>query len=251
MAGSTRNPTKYPGVIYRIAQRIGKPGEEKVYYILFKKAGKLVEEKVGRQFMDDMTPAKAAGIRADRITSGNQAAGTVSAASNAAATLWQILPSFEKNSINQLVGECAAKYPTGDYGTPEQNQRNTEEYRRKLAEAKAKYDEEIKTAYRPWAWEEDDRYQRIMSLLKESEYRYAIALAKSKPGWEQERDACGQRILDQIGELLDEQYWATDDTVFFEWKIHSNGKDFELSRFGAKTMPSTNLEQALKMIYEQ
>jgi len=67
MAGSTRNPTKYPGVIYRIAERIGKPGEEKVYYILFKKAGKTVEEKVGRQFMDDMTPAKAAGIRADRI----------------------------------------------------------------------------------------------------------------------------------------------------------------------------------------
>lgn len=206
----------------------------------------LFEGKISRK-MHEALKARAM----HRITSGNQAAGTISAASNAATTLWQILPSVEKDGINQLVGECVAKYPTGDYGTPEQNQRNTEEYRRMLAEARAKYDEEIKTAHRPWAWEEDDRCWRITSLLNESESRYAIALAKSKPGWEQERNACGQRILDQIGELLDEQYWATGDTVFFEWKIHSNGKDFELSRFGAKTMPPTNLEQALKMIYEQ
>lgn len=67
MSGSQRVSTKYPGVFYRTTERIGKPGEEKVFYILFKKAGKLIEEKVGRQYVDDMTPAKAAGIRAERI----------------------------------------------------------------------------------------------------------------------------------------------------------------------------------------
>ncbi|MFO7912080.1 MAG: hypothetical protein R6V15_07945 [Desulfotignum sp.] len=43
----------------------GKP--EKSYHIRYRKGGKLVEEKAGRQYQDDMTPAKAAGIRASRI----------------------------------------------------------------------------------------------------------------------------------------------------------------------------------------
>ena len=34
---------------------------------MFKKEGKVFEEKVGRQFADNMTEAKAAGIRAERI----------------------------------------------------------------------------------------------------------------------------------------------------------------------------------------
>ena len=59
--------TNYPGVYYREAKRIGGNGVEKVFYITFKKSGKMIEEKVGRQFMDDMTPARATGIRADRI----------------------------------------------------------------------------------------------------------------------------------------------------------------------------------------
>ena len=42
-------------------------GTEKVFYIVFKKEGKVFEEKVGRQFADNMTEAKAAGIRAERI----------------------------------------------------------------------------------------------------------------------------------------------------------------------------------------
>jgi len=62
-----RFPTKYPGVFYRVADRIGGPGTEKVYYIVFKKDGKVIEEKAGRQFVDDMTPAKAALHRGERI----------------------------------------------------------------------------------------------------------------------------------------------------------------------------------------
>jgi hypothetical protein len=62
-----RHKTNYPGVFYREAERIGGKGMERVYYIVFKKAGKVHEEKVGRQFADDMTPARAARIRAERI----------------------------------------------------------------------------------------------------------------------------------------------------------------------------------------
>lgn len=62
-----RVKTNYPGVFYREAERIGGKGLEKIYYIVFKKDGKVIEEKVGRHFVDDMTPARAAGIRAERI----------------------------------------------------------------------------------------------------------------------------------------------------------------------------------------
>ena len=67
MAGQGRVKTSYPGVYYRIAERKGKAGEERVYYVVFKQDGKVIEEKVGRHHADHMTPAKAAGIRAERI----------------------------------------------------------------------------------------------------------------------------------------------------------------------------------------
>jgi integrase len=62
-----RQRTNYPGVFYREADRIGGTGNEKVFYIVFKKNGKVFEEKVGRQYADDMTPARAAKIRGDRL----------------------------------------------------------------------------------------------------------------------------------------------------------------------------------------
>jgi len=62
-----RHKTDYPGVFYREAKRIGRKGTEKVYYVVYKKAGKVHEEKAGRQHADDMTPARAVGIRADLI----------------------------------------------------------------------------------------------------------------------------------------------------------------------------------------
>jgi len=67
MAGQKRIKTNYPGVFYRLAERLGRGGEEKIFYIVFKKDGKVIEEKVGRQYADNMTPAKASGIRAERI----------------------------------------------------------------------------------------------------------------------------------------------------------------------------------------
>ncbi len=62
-----RIKTNYPGVYYREARRIGGKGSEKVYYVVFKKDGRMHEEKAGRQYADGMTAARAAGIRAERI----------------------------------------------------------------------------------------------------------------------------------------------------------------------------------------
>lgn len=58
---------KYPGVYYIEGKAIGSNKTERIYYIMYRKNGKLIEEKVGRQFQDDMTPAKAASIRVKRI----------------------------------------------------------------------------------------------------------------------------------------------------------------------------------------
>ncbi|MGO8716197.1 MAG: hypothetical protein ACLQSX_10040 [Smithella sp.] len=60
MPKQDRIKTKYPGVYY-IAK-----GKEKVFYIVYYLNRKKIEEKAGRQFADDMTAAKAAGIRAER-----------------------------------------------------------------------------------------------------------------------------------------------------------------------------------------
>lgn len=67
MSSNPRIATKYPGVYYRESKRIGGKGLEKVFYIVFKKDGKVIEEKIGRQFADDMSPAKASAIRSERI----------------------------------------------------------------------------------------------------------------------------------------------------------------------------------------
>jgi len=66
MPTKNRIKTKYPGVYFINGKSIsGKP--ERIYYIRYRKNGKMVEEKAGRQFQDDMTPARSAQVRARRI----------------------------------------------------------------------------------------------------------------------------------------------------------------------------------------
>ena len=62
-----RHKTDYPGVFFREAERIGGKGLGRVYYIIFKPGGKVFEAKAGRQFQDNMTPARAARISGERI----------------------------------------------------------------------------------------------------------------------------------------------------------------------------------------
>jgi integrase len=65
MPRKTRFKTNYAGVYYIEVE--GARGPEKVYYIQYRRNGKLIEEKAGSQFKNDMTPARAAGVRAARI----------------------------------------------------------------------------------------------------------------------------------------------------------------------------------------
>lgn len=67
MAKQERFTTKYPGVYFIEGAAVGRAGTEKIYYVRYRKDGKLVEEKAGRQYQDDMTPSRAAGLRAQRI----------------------------------------------------------------------------------------------------------------------------------------------------------------------------------------
>jgi len=67
MATRKRFKTSYPGVFYIEGIAVGRTGTEKIYYIRYKLDGKLTEEKAGRQYQDDMTPARAARIRSQRI----------------------------------------------------------------------------------------------------------------------------------------------------------------------------------------
>jgi len=67
MAKQVRIKTKYPGIFYIEGQRSNTSEPEKIYYIRYRRDGKPIEEKVGRQFQDDMTAAKANLVRANRI----------------------------------------------------------------------------------------------------------------------------------------------------------------------------------------
>jgi integrase len=46
---------------------VGSHNPERIFYMRYRKDGRMIEEKAGRQFQDDMTPARAAGIRTLRI----------------------------------------------------------------------------------------------------------------------------------------------------------------------------------------
>ncbi|MFC1551560.1 tyrosine-type recombinase/integrase [Candidatus Latescibacterota bacterium] len=62
-----RHKTKYPGVYYINGTSSLTGKNEKIYYIFYRINGNKVEEKVGRQYKDAMTPASASLIRASKI----------------------------------------------------------------------------------------------------------------------------------------------------------------------------------------
>lgn len=66
MGSLKREKTKYQNVFF--VRGIGADGqEERIYYIRYRKNGRQIEEKAGRQFRDDMTPARAYAMMADRV----------------------------------------------------------------------------------------------------------------------------------------------------------------------------------------
>ena len=71
-----RHQTDYPGVWYiegtALADKKTKESTkvERIYYIAYRKDGKIIEEKAGRQFEDRMTPAKASDLRSHKKSGG-------------------------------------------------------------------------------------------------------------------------------------------------------------------------------------
>ena len=67
MAAVQRFKTNYPGVFYIESTVPGTKKADRIYYIRYRRDGKMVEEKAGRQSSDDMTPARASKKRTNRI----------------------------------------------------------------------------------------------------------------------------------------------------------------------------------------
>jgi integrase len=67
MPAQKRQKTRYPGVYYIEGKAVGSNKKELIYYIMYRKDGRQVHEKAGRQLQDDMTPARASGLRSERI----------------------------------------------------------------------------------------------------------------------------------------------------------------------------------------
>ena len=103
-----RNKTKYPGVYYRKAQRIGGKGIERVYYITFKQNGKTLEERVGRQFADGMTEARANQYRSARIEGRRQSRKEIREAEKAAK-----VAESDRWTFNRLWEEYKTRKPDG------------------------------------------------------------------------------------------------------------------------------------------
>jgi integrase len=77
MPKQKRHKTKYPGVFYILGSSPVTKKPEKIYYIIYRIQRKLIEEKAGRQYQDNMSPARASMIRAEKlkgITASNKAA---------------------------------------------------------------------------------------------------------------------------------------------------------------------------------
>lgn len=97
----------------------------------------------------------------------------------------------------------------------------------------------------------DDKIPKsFMGDFRQDCSRKAANLEEASEPWNQLLNQCAGTLEKAINEAFDELYWKEGDTVFFEWVIHSSGKSFEVTRFGAATMPvGLSLDRALKAIY--
>jgi integrase len=110
MPAQKRHKTKYAGVYYIEAQAAGARKAERIYYITYRRDGRQIHEKAGRQFRDDMTPARAAGLRAQKmegaLPSNKERRLAEEAARKAAGDRWTIAKLWEayKKSRPELKG---------------------------------------------------------------------------------------------------------------------------------------------------
>ncbi|MFC1606838.1 tyrosine-type recombinase/integrase [Candidatus Latescibacterota bacterium] len=110
-----RYKTKYPGVYFirGTSQLTGK--QEKIYYIYYRVNGRIVEEKAGRQYKDDMTPARAALQRASKI---ERSIPPNKNAQNDLNSLWERYREDKKNIIKSIANDTYRykKYIRGTLG---------------------------------------------------------------------------------------------------------------------------------------
>jgi integrase len=124
MPKQERIKTKYPGVYYILKNK------EKVFYIYYRKNGKQIEEKAGRQFANDMTAAKAA-VKREQRSKGKEPSNTarrehdkaVKVAEAGKMTLTRLWDEYEANksdskAINTDKGRFD-KYLKPDFGDKE------------------------------------------------------------------------------------------------------------------------------------
>jgi len=109
MPKQLRIKTQYPGVFYIKGTQAGTGKPERVYYISYRRDGKKIEEKAGRQFVDAMTPAKANQIRAQRITgkakSNKERRQAIEDAKKAEAGKWTVQKLWDVYSEGRTIGK--------------------------------------------------------------------------------------------------------------------------------------------------
>ncbi len=107
-----RVKTKYPGVYYVIGTSVGTGKSERIYYIRFRKDGKELEEKAGRQYQDDMTAARAARVRSERIEGKRLSRKEIRQAKEAKKNIW---------TVDKLWGEYKRQKPSLKGLGPDEN----------------------------------------------------------------------------------------------------------------------------------
>lgn len=110
-----RHKTAYPGVYYIEGIMPGTKKQEKIFYIMYRKNGKQVQEKAGRQFLNDMTPARASQVRVERMQgalSNREKREAVKTKKKAEAGKWTIQKLFDA----YIKGRAPGKSLTTDKG---------------------------------------------------------------------------------------------------------------------------------------
>ncbi len=115
MPAQKRYKTSYPGVYFIKGLVPGTKKQEKIFYIMYRKNGKQIQEKSGRQFLDDMTAARAAQVRVQRMRGGlsnREKREAVKAEKQAEAGKWTINKLFNE----YMNGRTPGKSLTTDKG---------------------------------------------------------------------------------------------------------------------------------------
>jgi len=151
MPKQQRHKTKYPGVYWIKGQAVGTARPERIYYIYYRKNGRLIEEKAGRQLQNDMTPARASQMRAERLLgkepSNKEKREAIKAKKEAEASKWTIERLWEeyrttRNKNKGLATDAGRykKYLKADFGGKEPKELvplDIDRVRLKLSKSKA------------------------------------------------------------------------------------------------------------------